>query len=67
MAIARKGGAYSLDAWFATTPPGASIYNPAFDVTPHELITAIVSEAGIYEPPFDFAALLCGELPDERQ
>ena len=27
-------------------------YNPAFDVTDHELITAIVTEKGICYPPF---------------
>lgn len=30
------------------------VYNPAFDVTPAELITGIVTEKGIYIPPFDF-------------
>lgn len=28
------------------------VYNPAFDVTPHQLITAIVTEKGIIKPPF---------------
>ncbi|MBS2770611.1 S-methyl-5-thioribose-1-phosphate isomerase [Anoxybacillus rupiensis] len=28
-------------------PPGVKVYNPAFDVTPHELITAIITEKGI--------------------
>ena len=27
--------------------------NPAFDVTPAELIAAIVTEAGVHEPPYD--------------
>jgi methylthioribose-1-phosphate isomerase len=35
-----------------TAPGGVSVYNPAFDVTPNELITAIVSEKGIFYPPF---------------
>jgi len=26
------------------------VYNPAFDVTPHSLITAIVTEKGIIRP-----------------
>jgi len=26
--------------------------NPAFDVTPHELIAAIVTEAGVHRPPY---------------
>ncbi len=36
-----------------TAPPGTRVYSPAFDVTPHELITAIVTENGIIYPPFD--------------
>jgi methylthioribose-1-phosphate isomerase len=35
-------------------PEGASAWNPAFDVTPAELITAIVTEAGVHRPPVDF-------------
>mgnify|MGYP001161011121 CR=1 FL=1 len=35
-----------------TTPEGASIWNPAFDVTPHHLITGIITEWGICRPPF---------------
>ena len=29
---------------------GAKVWNPAFDVTPAELITGIITEAGIFEP-----------------
>ncbi len=32
-------------------PPGVEYYNPAFDVTPAELITAIVTEFGAFAPP----------------
>ncbi|HBY99975.1 MAG TPA: S-methyl-5-thioribose-1-phosphate isomerase, partial [candidate division Zixibacteria bacterium] len=28
-------------------PNGAPVYNPAFDVTPHELVTGIITEKGI--------------------
>lgn len=35
-----------------TAPVGAATFNPAFDVTPAELITAIVTEVGVLEPPF---------------
>ncbi|MFE6691129.1 S-methyl-5-thioribose-1-phosphate isomerase [Streptomyces sp. NPDC057743] len=31
-------------------PSGAPAYNPAFDVTPAELVTAIVTEAGVVSP-----------------
>jgi len=33
-------------------PEGVKCYNPAFDVTEHALITAIVTEHGICRPPF---------------
>ena len=33
-------------------PAGVKTYNPAFDVTDHTLITAIVTEKGIAYPPF---------------
>lgn len=32
-------------------PKGVKVYNPAFDVTPHGLITAIVTEKGIFRKP----------------
>ncbi|MCS7055873.1 MAG: S-methyl-5-thioribose-1-phosphate isomerase [Thermoflexales bacterium] len=35
-----------------TVPPGVRIYNPAFDVTPHRYVTAIITERGIVHPPF---------------
>ncbi len=34
------------------TPVGAKARNPAFDVTPHRLVSAIVTEVGIIYPPF---------------
>jgi methylthioribose-1-phosphate isomerase len=34
------------------TPEGARIRNPAFDVTPHRYITGIITERGIYHPPY---------------
>ena len=33
-------------------PEGVRAENPAFDVTPHSLITAFVTEAGVLRPPF---------------
>lgn len=35
------------------SPQGAKARNPAFDVTPERLITAIVTENGIVYPPFE--------------
>jgi methylthioribose-1-phosphate isomerase len=34
-------------------PDGASVWNPAFDVTPHRLIVGIITERGIARPPYD--------------
>jgi methylthioribose-1-phosphate isomerase len=33
-------------------PVGAGARNLAFDVTPYELVTGIVTEAGLVQPPF---------------
>ncbi|MHB0961926.1 MAG: S-methyl-5-thioribose-1-phosphate isomerase [Gemmatimonadaceae bacterium] len=35
-------------------PPAVSVHNPAFDVTPAALITAIITDAGIVRPPYHF-------------
>jgi methylthioribose-1-phosphate isomerase len=36
-----------------TAPLGVKAYNPAFDVTPNELITAIITEKGVVRQPYD--------------
>jgi methylthioribose-1-phosphate isomerase len=38
----------------ATAPEDVRVYNPAFDVTPHELISGIITENGVHRPPFKF-------------
>ena len=40
--------------WYAhaMAPDGVKIFNPAFDVTDNELITAIITEKGIIRPPY---------------
>lgn len=35
-----------------TAPHGIRVENPAFDVTPHELITAFITEKGVLRPPY---------------
>lgn len=42
------------DMWYSQrmAPSGVKVFNPAFDVTPHRLITAIITERGIAYPPF---------------
>ena len=41
-----------------TAPADVAVYNPAFDVTPASLITAIITDRGIARPPYDFAHAL---------
>ncbi len=36
-----------------TAPTGVAVYNPAFDVTPARLVTAIVTERGVLRPPYE--------------
>ena len=33
-------------------PGGVSVWNPAFDITPHRLVTAIITDWGIVRPPY---------------
>src|SRR5262249_40898285 len=33
-----------------TAPEGVAAYNPAFDVTPHALITGLITEKGLIQP-----------------
>ena len=42
----------------ATAPPDICAYNPAFDVTPAALISAIVTDRGIHRPPYAFGKSL---------
>ena len=34
-------------------PPGTSVQNPAFDVTPHRYVSAIITERGVARAPFE--------------
>jgi methylthioribose-1-phosphate isomerase len=47
-----------------TAPEGIAVWNPAFDVTPNGLIAAIVTEAGVFLPPFaDGIQRFCPLIP----
>lgn len=37
------------------TVPEVDVFNPAFDITPHHLITGIITEKGVFKPPYDAA------------
>jgi methylthioribose-1-phosphate isomerase len=34
-------------------PEGVSVFNPAFDVTPHQFVSAIITERGVALPPYE--------------
>ena len=36
-----------------TAPVGVKVYNPAFDVTPAEYVTAIITEKGVVQAPYE--------------
>ncbi len=38
-----------------TAPEESPVFNPAFDVTPASLIAAIITERGVFRPPYHFA------------
>ena len=52
--IEERDGEEIRSLWYREpmAPAGVKCYNPAFDVTPGELITAIVTEKGICRPPY---------------
>src|SRR5215813_13147450 len=50
-------------------PSGVKVLNPAFDVTPYKLVTAIITERGVARPPYtkSLARLLGPETRDVRR
>ena len=52
--IEQRDGAEVTDMWYEhpMAPAGVGVYNPAFDVTDHELIAGIITERGILRPPY---------------
>lgn len=50
----RGAGEVKAFSGHTTAPAGAQAYNPAFDVTPGQLVTAIITEVGIHRPPYQF-------------
>jgi methylthioribose-1-phosphate isomerase len=53
--IELRHGEEITSKWYSRpmAPEGVKTYNPAFDVTDHELITAIITEKGAAYPPFE--------------
>lgn len=62
--IEQRPGEEVTSAWYQhpMAPAEIGVYNPAFDVTPHQLITGIITEYGIARPPYEQSlAELCGK------
>jgi methylthioribose-1-phosphate isomerase len=51
----RDAGEVRAFAGRQTAPAASPVFNPAFDVTPATLITAIITERGVFRPPYDFS------------
>ena len=49
----RDGDEVTGFAGVRTGPAGVQTWNPSFDVTPHNLLTAAITERGVLRPPFD--------------
>jgi len=49
----RKASEVTGIAGKKTAPDDINVINPAFDMTPPELITGIITEAGVAKPPFE--------------
>lgn len=51
-----------------TAPDNVNVYNPAFDVTPARLVTALITEKGIIRPPYrrNIAAALGGRARSKK-
>ena len=53
--IEMRDGGEIASMWYEKpmAPAGVKCWNPAFDVTDHELITAVVTEKGVIYPPYE--------------
>ncbi len=54
--IEERDGSEITELWYEhrMAPKGVKTFNPAFDVTDHSLITAIITEKGVFYPPYEF-------------
>jgi methylthioribose-1-phosphate isomerase len=52
--IEERSGDEVTEMWYSgrMAPAGVDVFNPAFDVTPNGLVSAIVTERGIARPPY---------------
>jgi methylthioribose-1-phosphate isomerase len=47
-------------------PENVPVYNPAFDITPHKYLTAIITEEGVCYPPFTITLRRAKEAAEAR-
>ena len=50
----RDGSEVRTIAGLTVSPDGTDVWNPAFDITPSALVTAIVTDRGVHRAPFAF-------------
>ena len=55
--IEQRSGEEVTEMWYTRrmAPEKVKVYNPAFDVTDHSMITGIITERGLCRAPFDKA------------
>jgi len=58
----RKGSEVTGIGDKKTAPDGINVINPAFDVTPPELISGIITEKGVAKPPYEESILKLFEI-----
>lgn len=54
--IEERSSTEVTEKWFKNqmAPKGVKVYNPAFDITPAKLVSAIITEKGIFRYPYNF-------------
>jgi methylthioribose-1-phosphate isomerase len=62
----RAAGEVTSFAGVAVAPAGSEAYNPAFDVTPAALVTALVTERGVIRPVSAGTLQYLNDSPDAR-
>ncbi|MDR1520919.1 MAG: S-methyl-5-thioribose-1-phosphate isomerase, partial [Planctomycetota bacterium] len=52
--IEERAAGEVTDLWYekSMAPRGVKVFNPAFDVTDHELISGVITQRGVTKPPF---------------
>jgi len=50
----RDGDEVRFAGGVAVAPAGVPVRNPSFDVTPHALVTAVVTDKGVFRAPYSF-------------